>query len=424
MGSVSQEPLNRFKEPFTRLRPGTAQERQVVLRQLDRILCSPLLNQSQRYSRLLRYLVEKALSNDEAPPKERIVGAEVFGRDPGYDTTHDPVVRTTTAQLRRRLAHYYEDAAAEEAKILIDLPLGGYAVEFYLAETSLPLETEHALERQPGGPISSGALFSAPAAPFQHRRGLIMAASVVLLSVSSFGLYRGTVGRSAHARFWDPVLSSPEPTLISLGRPSTSSRPAGADNSPPVENPTVRQYWKANTPDWPPVMLTSIVAMLKANGHDYHISKADTTTPADFERSSVILIGALNNRWTMKLNDSLRFSYGTDHNGKAWIEDRENPASRAWAIDFNAPFSSLREDYGIIARFTDPATKKIVVLASGIVGYGTKGAGDFLTKEQYMEAFAAQAPRGWERRNLEIVFATPVIDGKAGPPRILATHLW
>src|SRR3954462_11729523 len=99
MRVVSQEPMNRFREALLRLRPVTSQERQMVADQLERILQSPFLNQSQRYSRLLRYLVERGLNDDEAPPKERIVGAEVFGRDPGYDTTHDPVVRTTTAQL-------------------------------------------------------------------------------------------------------------------------------------------------------------------------------------------------------------------------------------------------------------------------------------------------------------------------------------
>jgi hypothetical protein len=136
------------------------------------------------------------------------------------------------------------------------------------------------------------------------------------------------------------------------------------------------------------------------------------------------MIGALNNQWTMKLSESLRFHYGSDHRGKAWIEDTQNPAQRLWAIDFNAPFSSLREDYGIIARFTDPKTKRPVVLVSGIVGYGTKVAGDFVTSDRSLDALADIAPRGWERKSLQIVFSTEVRNGKAGTPRILATHFW
>ena len=34
------------------------------------------------------------------------------------------------------------------------------------------------------------------------------------------------------------------------------------------------------------------------------------------------------------------------------------------------------------------------------------------------------APKGWEQKNLEIVFSTEVRNGEPGAPGILATHYW
>ena len=41
-----------------------------------------------------------------------------------------------------------------------------------------------------------------------------------------------------------------------------------------------------------------------------------------------------------------------------------------------------------------------------------------------MESLAAQAPNQWDRKNIQVVIATKVINGNYGPPRVLATHYW
>ena len=57
---------------------------------------------SKRFPPFLRYTVEHALNSSE-PLKERTIGHEVFGRDPGYDTGQYPIVRMTAAEVRKRL---------------------------------------------------------------------------------------------------------------------------------------------------------------------------------------------------------------------------------------------------------------------------------------------------------------------------------
>jgi hypothetical protein len=41
-----------------------------------------------------------------------------------------------------------------------------------------------------------------------------------------------------------------------------------------------------------------------------------------------------------------------------------------------------------------------------------------------MEEAAKRAPSDWRHKNAEVVLATQVIDGKSGPPRVLATYFW
>jgi len=41
-----------------------------------------------------------------------------------------------------------------------------------------------------------------------------------------------------------------------------------------------------------------------------------------------------------------------------------------------------------------------------------------------MEELLKQVPSDWKRKNLEIVLETQVIEGRSGPPRISAVHVW
>jgi hypothetical protein len=66
----------------------------------------------------------------------------------------------------------------------------------------------------------------------------------------------------------------------------------------------------------------------------------------------------------------------------------------------------------------------MVVLAGGLTGYGTIAAGEFLTHPGYVDAVTAQAPPNWERKNVQILISTKVINGKSGPPKLLLAHFW
>jgi TolB-like protein len=101
-------------------------EREVARHQLERVLASPGFARNDRLSRFLRFVVERHLEGRDEEIKEAVIGVEVFGRRPGYDSEKDPIVRTEASRLRARLGEYYLSGGRGDL-LLIELPKGGYA---------------------------------------------------------------------------------------------------------------------------------------------------------------------------------------------------------------------------------------------------------------------------------------------------------
>ena len=67
--------------------------------------------------------------------RERVIGANVFGRAPDYDAGNDPVVRNRAAELRKRLAqHYMRTREPRKETIRIEIPTGSYRAIFEVAD--------------------------------------------------------------------------------------------------------------------------------------------------------------------------------------------------------------------------------------------------------------------------------------------------
>src|ERR1700722_6665107 len=121
--------------------PKTEREKQLVRSQLEKIVSDARFTASKRYPYLLRYIVEQTLAGNEDDLKERTLGIEVFHRPPDYDTNADPVVRLCAAEVRKRLAQYYQ-SPAHTGELRIDLNPGSYVPVFsQSAADALVIET-------------------------------------------------------------------------------------------------------------------------------------------------------------------------------------------------------------------------------------------------------------------------------------------
>src|SRR6202453_1558014 len=101
----------------------------LVREQLRRLVAHPLFTNSKRYPVLLTYSVEQTLLGNASDLKERTIGIEAFGREPSYDVNLDPVVRTTAAEVRKRLIQYYY-SPEHAGELIVEMPLGSYVPTF------------------------------------------------------------------------------------------------------------------------------------------------------------------------------------------------------------------------------------------------------------------------------------------------------
>lgn len=398
-------------------------ERDAIREQLERMLANPLFKNSRRYPNLLRYLVERTLEGEQEQLRERTLGVEVFGREPNYDTNSDPVVRATAGEIRKRIAQYYHEHG-HEGELRIDLSPGSYVPVFEM----------------PAPKAAPGPLMLQALKPGRRLNLLpfIAIAAIVLLLAGLAWLWPWAP-HTALDRFWAPVLDSSSTVLLCVGQrqflgssPETPQQWSGdlpRASNPPSGSPaaiTLFQLYylgSQNIAFHDVITLARLTGLLQAKGKSYRLRSESSTSFADLRDGPVILVGALNNDWTMRLTGPMRFSFDRDE-AIFWIKDQRNPSSRDQAVNYSMPYLQLSEDYAIITRVLDPMTERMTVVAGGLTGYGTIAAGEFLTNPEYLDGVAKQMPKNWAHRNIQVVIATKVIDGHSGPPRVVDQYVW
>ncbi len=84
---------------------------------------------SRRSGQFLRYVVDQAIAGHFDCLKERVIGIELFGRSPSYDTGDDAIVRVTASDVRKRLLQHY-GRYGTTSKFRINLPLARIFLKF------------------------------------------------------------------------------------------------------------------------------------------------------------------------------------------------------------------------------------------------------------------------------------------------------
>ncbi len=377
---------------------------EAVRQQLDRILSGPHFRNSRRYPAFLRYVVERTLDGAAAELKERNIAVDVFGRDPSYDPSTDPIVRMMAGEVRKRLAQYYQHKGREN-EIRIELPLGSYLPEFTLPAAVAPILP--AVEQE-----------APPVRRWGVSHWLAVCLAIGLLAVSATVLSRAWRRPSALEQFWHPVVS-PRGNVVLLCFGGTGLRP---DASAPSGF-----GGRLHVPWWDAVTLARLAGSIQAQGASPELVPEDRATFEDFQRAPAVLIGAFNDDWTLRLMEKMRFTFQQEGR-RTWIADRDHPAKRDWQIDLTRTDSQghllLKEDFAVISRVENPRTQRITITVAGLYGYGTLAAGKFLTDPANLQALAQRAPAGWQDRNMQIVIRTEVIQDDAGPPIVVASAFW
>src|SRR5918999_5014183 len=111
--------------------------REQKLQQLERVLQSRTLHNSESLKAFLRFVVEKTVADEDVLLKEYTIATEVFGRNSDYDPRIDSVVRVQAGRLRTKLQEYYTTEGKGDS-VVIDLPKGHYYPVFNCARPDSP----------------------------------------------------------------------------------------------------------------------------------------------------------------------------------------------------------------------------------------------------------------------------------------------
>jgi hypothetical protein len=398
---------------------------------------------------MFRFVVEHSLAGSEESLRERIIGMEVFGRAADYDTATDPVVRLRAADVRKRLAQYYQSRKSEPGDWTIDIPTGSYRAYFHRSEPAA------AQVPAPGSLIPSpaeGAPFSASdALASNHRisrkRLWRLAALLTCLAVVLVFALVQTKPRATNPLdlFWGPILANPRPVLVCTGSNSvyllsrlaldkykkthSPQQDASANLERLVPPEDLKNFTGADFFPLKDTYMTlgdawataQISSLLTSHQHPFDLRFGNDLSFGDLRQGSVILIGAFNNSWTLNMTDNLRFVFESGDSAQMHIQDRVD-RSRSWWPKGRQ--GNIAGDYAIVSRIVDSKTGGILVIIAGLNHEGTRAAGEFATNPQMIADLVKDSPRDWNKKNLQVVLHTDVVNGVPSSPTVVAVHYW
>jgi hypothetical protein len=404
---------------------------------LAAVLQSTTFRSSRQSQHLLQYLVDQTLAGHDEMLKERIVGANVFDRDIGYDTGADPIVRVRAADLRKRLAQYYTGEGAGST-IKIEIHPGSYRPVF-IAETQ-----RQDLDLPPHSAADAGASqtpvtpsVDTVAAPREHHivadavqidpdlqraqarirwmRAALAGAglAIVLLAAGCIGLwtriqstnrllYPWKYEPSVEA-FWSGFLRSDQGTDIVVSDASFSLVQSLSKRQISLADYQSRSYsdkfrdqsaemasslnqisdWNLGSPDEYKLVLRLMA--LDPVKNSIHVYNARDFMPDLIKQHNVILIGSrISNPWAGLFEGRMNFIFG--YGSMSEIENRSPAAGEQKTYSWIGSGSGTY-GYSIVAYLPNPDHNGNVLLMEGGGPENTQAAGDFLLSEYQLSNF-------------------------------------
>jgi len=423
-------------------RPASSDE---VREALSALLQSPPLRSTKQLQKLLQFIVSETVAGRSETLKERVIGTTVFDRRPNYDTNDDPTVRLRVAELRKRLAVYYQ--ANPQTPVVISIPSGSFRAVFERGgETVDSLQAGHLQELRHMQAQLDSAMHLQPVVPgdraswaarFQNPTWWIPLAVLAIAAAAAIA-YLPSAETRAFTGFWDPVLRDPQPVLIHIGNntvyelswdyvddyfrqhPEDSDRRLGFDGVVPMAPGSsiaaedlhpANNVYHTNGDVTAAVSVTSVLARLNKQ---FDLRYGSDIAYGALRQSPAILIGAHNNFWTMSMTQNLRFGF----EGRDAIVDHSNP-HRRWLRNH-----SDTEDYAILSRLQDSNHGHGFIAIAGIGPGGTSAAAAFLANPRAISDLARTLPTNWQQKNIQLVLHTTVKNQIPSPADVVDTYLW
>ncbi len=439
---------------------------------LLQILDSEQFRRSQRSRLFLQTIVQKALAGDFASLKERILGIELFRRDPTFDTDRDAVVRVAANDVRNRLHEYYLNNP--ETRVMISLPAGRYVPLIEVRKDTRPTAATNSLQIRDSATAPAAAqeamseplLGPSPAAPAvapPAERALapaefvnqpiamgILGTALLVIIIGVVGIYwklhqssaNGNASEIASLPPWSQVVIPNKRIDLVLADANLVAATVMQNKNVSIEDyashrfsylPDSKTQFSAYLNEIPlttvsdAAIATRITELATRAGGGVQIMYSNRLEVSALKgEEPLMLVGsATSNPWVQLFNDQLnfriehRFDSGMDVCMNRHPQTGELPAY----IPVRNP-AGVSEGYAVIAMLPNLTGKAKVLIIAGTSTEATEAAGEFVgNAKELSDALKAHGIQDLQPQHLELLIKTSFVSGSAARSEVLASRV-
>jgi hypothetical protein len=446
----------------------------LLQKHLQEVIDGAAFRGSHRSGQFLKYVVEQAVAGHFDCLKERVIGVELFGRSPSYDTGGDAIVRVTASDVRKRLLQHYGRYGVT-SQFRISLPSGSYIPEIsrqsgdgangnheITANSKLLLPNHDAMsssETSVASPASSAAISPAASTPLsvtskEFSRGWLVL--VLLATVLNLGVW-GIVGKRANRSVvpapasvlpWSVFFNSPRSTIFVTSDPGIAEiqqyvggeiSPSDYANhrlipKPDNMTPEVQHFWddvilrddQASIVD--AKIAVRIAELTQTYSKRIQVRAARNIQMADLQTDdNYILMGSpRSDPWSALFSNELDFRFTFDKSsGQEIISNLHPRPHEASQYIPTALGGATGQSYAIIAFVPNPDQNGQVLLLAGANAEGTQAAGKLITDvPRFSEALreCGISPTG-PLKHFELLLKLNTMAGSPNDAHIEACHI-
>ncbi len=429
---------------------------------------------SHRSAQFLTYIIDQALAGHFESLKERMIGIELFGRPPSYDTSEDAIVRVTASDVRKRLLqHYGKYGLASEFRIT--LPLGTYVPDILhepQTKSGTPAEwknqgeasgTLHGPSRHSDPSLAArtmpGAETQDPAVPHREfdrthgttRRWIVFAALLAAVNLSLWAFFAMRLSKAAAAPPslppWSALFSSAHPTHVITSDPDLFAIQILAHRSISVSDYANHRYLPEHNTLSPELkdLCTQLLSGDKASNVDAQITaeigrlaqtysrRIDVQGARNIQFSNLktddnfIFLGSpATNPWASIFDAQLDFRFDSAPVPGGGIIRNVRPAAGEQATYVpTARGGATGDSFALVAFVANPDQSGQVLLLAGLTREGTQAAGNFVADPVRLAAALRNCgiSPGGPLKHFEILLRVYTMAGSPSQFDVTACHV-
>jgi hypothetical protein len=444
----------------------TEKDIELLQQHLREVIEGAAFKASQRSGQFLKYIVDQAIAGHFESLKERVIGIELFGRSPTYDTGEDAIVRVTASDVRKRLLqHYGKDGATSEFRI--SLPLGAYVPEIARRTRANGNSHHSGSEAEPDhvadlphpvllqGPVHA-PLHDVVESPRPRVRARIprlsliatlCALALIASAVIAWNRYSVVKEVPRSSLLWSAFFRSPHSTQIITSDPNMAEIdgftgvqlsvsdyanhnyiPDPSKLTPEVINlcRNILRGDKAAAIDVPIAVYIGQIALASSREVSVHAARGIQIQDLASEDNFVFLGSPRSNPWSALFGDQLDFRFVFDPKTKTEFIRNEHPRPQeASSYVPTAPGWQTGRTFATVALVKNPDQVGQVLLVAGATGEGTAAAGRFITDAARMNATLKKCgvKNSGEGQHWQLLLQLNAMAGAPSNVDVVACHL-